>query len=88
MPTSPILSVRLRRNLSVLILLLSCGTAGASENPQPAINAGDNAWMLISTALVLMMTAPGLILFYGGLVRRHQVALVRNFQLEQFRPQP
>ena len=73
MPTSPILSVRLRRNLSVLILLLSCGTAGASENPQPAINAGDNAWMLISTALVLMMTAPGLILFYGGLVRRKNV---------------
>ena len=32
--------------------------------------AGDNAWMLISAALVLMMTGPGLALFYGGLVRR------------------
>jgi len=32
----------------------------------PAINAGDNAWLLVSSALVLMMTAPGLILFYGG----------------------
>src|SRR5262249_1353044 len=32
--------------------------------------AGDNAWMLTSTALVLMMTGPGLALFYGGLVRR------------------
>ena len=33
-----------------------------------AINSGDNAWMLTSAALVPMMTAPGLILFYGGLV--------------------
>jgi Amt family ammonium transporter len=39
----------------------------------PGINSGDNAWMLISTALVLMMTAPGLILFYGGLVRSKNV---------------
>ena len=37
------------------------------------INSGDNAWMLASSALVLMMTAPGLILFYGGLVRRKNV---------------
>lgn len=39
----------------------------------PAINSGDNAWMLVSTAFVLMMTAPGLILFYGGLVRTKNV---------------
>ena len=39
----------------------------------PAISSGDNAWMLTSSALVLMMTAPGLILFYGGLVRRKNV---------------
>ncbi len=37
------------------------------------INTGDNAWMLVSCALVLMMTAPGLALFYGGLVRRKNV---------------
>jgi len=37
------------------------------------INSGDNAWVLASAALVLMMTAPGLILFYGGLVRRKNV---------------
>jgi Amt family ammonium transporter len=35
-----------------------------------AQSAGDNAWMLVSAALVLMMTGPGLTLFYGGLVRR------------------
>ncbi|MFN0120903.1 MAG: ammonium transporter [Blastocatellia bacterium] len=35
--------------------------------------AGDNAWMLVSSALVLMMTGPGLALFYGGLVRKKNV---------------
>jgi len=39
----------------------------------PTVSAGDNAWMLTSAALVLMMTGPGLALFYGGLVRRKNV---------------
>jgi ammonium transporter, Amt family len=43
------------------------------SNPAPAINSGDNAWLLVSAALVLMMTAPGLTLFYGGLVRQKNV---------------
>ena len=43
--------------------------AGASS----AVNSGDNAWLLVSSALVLMMTAPGLILIYGGLVRQKNV---------------
>ena len=38
-----------------------------------AQSAGDNAWMLVSAALVLMMTSPGLALFYGGLVRRKNI---------------
>ena len=44
----------------------------AEEAPPPAaptFNKGDNAWMLTSTVLVLLMTIPGLALFYGGLVR-------------------
>lgn len=40
---------------------------------QLAFNAGDNTWMLLSALLVLFMTIPGLSLFYGGLVRRHNV---------------
>lgn len=40
------------------------------KNVASAQSAGDNAWMLVSAALVLMMTGPGLALFYGGLVRR------------------
>src|SRR5215472_1302025 len=38
-----------------------------------AQSAGDNAWMLVSAALVLMMSGPGLALFYGGLVRKKNV---------------
>jgi ammonium transporter, Amt family len=41
--------------------------------PQPKLDKGDTAWMLTSSALVLMMTIPGLFLFYGGLVRRKNV---------------
>ncbi len=44
----------------------------AAPTPSPIV-AGDNAWLLASSALVLMMTAPGLILFYGGLVRSKNV---------------
>ena len=43
------------------------------ETAATGINSGDNAWVLTSSALVLMMTAPGLALFYGGLVRRKNV---------------
>ncbi|MEI6647310.1 MAG: ammonium transporter [bacterium] len=39
----------------------------------PVVNSGDTAWVLISTALVLLMSIPGLALFYGGLVRRKNV---------------
>ncbi|WP_158809908.1 ammonium transporter [Beijerinckia sp. L45] len=41
----------------------------AAAAPAPVPNKGDTAWMLVSTALVLMMSVPGLALFYGGLVR-------------------
>ncbi|MEE8075803.1 MAG: ammonia channel protein, partial [Candidatus Binatia bacterium] len=44
---------------------------GASQPPQ--INTGDTGWILISSALVLLMTIPGLFLFYGGLVRGKNV---------------
>jgi Amt family ammonium transporter len=47
--------------------------AAQAAPPPPKIDSGDNAWMLTSSALVLMMTAPGLALFYGGMVRRHNV---------------
>ncbi|MFJ3056941.1 ammonium transporter [Herbaspirillum sp. NPDC087042] len=43
--------------------------AAAAAAPAPVPNKGDTAWMLISTAFVILMTLPGLGLFYGGLVR-------------------
>jgi Amt family ammonium transporter len=43
------------------------------EAPAPTLDAGNTAWMLTSTALVLMMTIPGLALFYGGMVRKKNV---------------
>ncbi|MDT3722391.1 ammonium transporter [Pseudomonas oryzihabitans] len=48
----------------------------AAAVPAPAINSGDTAWMLVSTALVLFMTIPGLALFYGGMVRAKNVLSV------------
>jgi Amt family ammonium transporter len=47
--------------------------AALEQAVQSAQSSGDNAWMLISAALVLLMTAPGLTLFYGGLVRRKNI---------------
>ena len=44
--------------------------------PASTINTGDTAWMLTSTALVLMMTIPGLALFYGGMVRKKNVLTI------------
>ena len=48
-------------------------TAGTAFAAAPKIDTGDTAWMLTSSALVLMMTIPGLALFYAGMVRRKNV---------------
>jgi ammonium transporter, Amt family len=82
-----ILSVPVRRARMCALFLLSAVAALAQSAPpdlekrladldkatKSAQMAGDNAWMLTSAALVLMMTGPGLALFYGGLVRRKNV---------------
>ena len=43
------------------------------QPPSQSVDSGDTAWMLTSTALVLLMTIPGLALFYGGMVRKKNV---------------
>ncbi|MFD1199034.1 ammonium transporter [Brucella gallinifaecis] len=55
--------------------LALAGTALAQDAAEatPTLDTGDTAWMLTSTALVLMMTIPGLALFYGGMVRKKNV---------------
>jgi Amt family ammonium transporter len=57
--------------------------ASAEAAVANAQSAGDNAWMLVCAALVLMMTGPGLALFYGGLVRRKNVlaTMMQSFVL-------
>ncbi len=52
-------------------VLLAAAPAFAADEPK--LDSGDTAWMLTSTALVLMMTIPGLALFYGGMVRKKNV---------------
>ena len=61
-----------RRTMKYLpALALLCFPAAA--NAQDGVDSGDNAWVLVSSALVLLMTGPGLALFYGGLVRKKNV---------------
>src|SRR5215213_7926989 len=58
--------------IAALAVLIS--TAGAfAEAAPPKIDAGDTAWMISATALVLLMTIPGLALFYCGMVRKKNV---------------
>ena len=67
--------------LAVAPNLTPLGSAPASQAQIAALTqavhdaqtSGDNAWVLISAALVLLMTAPGLTLFYGGLVRKKNI---------------
>jgi len=68
------------RVAAALVTVLVAGLVGAIAGAMPAAAAdkvpldhGDTAWMLASTALVLMMTVPGLALFYGGMVRKMNV---------------
>jgi Amt family ammonium transporter len=56
-----------------MALAAMSGMAYADAPPPPVPNKGDTAWMLVATAFVVMMTYPGLALFYGGLVRAKNV---------------
>jgi Amt family ammonium transporter len=51
----------------------AAGAAATAAPAAPTIDTGNTAWMLTSTALVLLMTVPGLALFYGGMVRKKNV---------------
>lgn len=66
-------------------LLALSATAGAGNQLVAAdkLNSGDTAWMLVATALVLLMTIPGLALFYGGMVRKKNVlaTLAQSFAI-------
>jgi len=59
--------------IMVVVGSVSLSTVWAQEGTSNAIDSGDTAWILVSSALVLCMTLPGLALFYGGLVRTKNV---------------
>ncbi|MEZ5773531.1 MAG: ammonium transporter [Hyphomicrobiaceae bacterium] len=55
--------------LAGLFGLILAGSAAVAQDAAPVPDKGDTAWMMVASALVLLMTVPGLALFYGGLVR-------------------
>jgi Amt family ammonium transporter len=57
------------RRLGIIIPLLFFSLSFA-EDQAPKLDTGDTAWMLVSTALVMLMTLPGLAIFYGGMAKR------------------
>ncbi|WP_274707769.1 ammonium transporter [Roseicella aerolata] len=61
------------RVLAVAAVALLAALPAMAQDDGPKIDTGDTAWMLTSTALVLMMTIPGLALFYAGMVRKKNV---------------
>jgi Amt family ammonium transporter len=71
------LGLGLRRGLTGIIAALAGTLVAVPALAQdPTIDTGNTAWMLTSTALVLLMTIPGLALFYGGMVRKMNVLAI------------
>jgi Amt family ammonium transporter len=62
-----------RAAISAALIGLAMMVATPAAAQTPAINGADTAWMIVATALVLMMTIPGLALFYSGMVRKKNV---------------
>lgn len=60
-------------SLTLLSLPFFSSLNAFAEQSQSQIDKGDTAWMIVSTALVMLMTVPGLALFYGGLVKKKDV---------------
>jgi len=66
----------LKTSVKKILFLCAAFSSSSVFASETALNAGNTSWILISTALVLMMTLPGLALFYGGLVRVKNVLSV------------
>ena len=61
------------KKIIYLLAALACSGSAWAADTTAVIDSGDTAWILVSTLLVLMMTIPGLALFYGGMVRKKNV---------------
>jgi hypothetical protein len=72
----PVSVIRRAAPLGVLSLALAAALPPSMAEAAATVNKGDTAWMLVATALVVLMTLPGLALFYGGLVRSKNILSV------------
>src|SRR6201982_3893704 len=66
-------SGRMACGIAATLSLVFAATPALAQEMTSKIDGGDTAWMLTSTALVLMMTIPGLALFYCGMVRKKNI---------------
>src|SRR5690606_15460877 len=68
---------------AVAFATLAMAGSAFAQDEIPSIDSGDTAWMITATALVLLMTIPGLALFYGGMVRKKNVVAMtaQNFAI-------
>ena len=71
--TTPLLRHRIASALLASVAMVLAAPAFAQAPAAPKIDGGDTAWMIAATALVLLMTIPGLALFYAGMVRKRNV---------------
>jgi len=76
MPRTTAHCFTLTRLAALAMFILPLPALATTAAPTPTLNSGDTAWMLTSSLLVLLMTLPGLALFYGGLVRSKNVLSV------------
>lgn len=72
--------------LSLVLLLLDAFAAAPAAAAEVGLNSGDTAWVMVSGILVLVMTIPGLALFYGGMVRKKNVlaTMMQSFAITAF----
>ena len=75
-PTKPHRPLGFRALPGLALLLPGLALPGWVQAAPPTLNTGDTAWMIVATLLVLMMTLPGLALFYAGMVRSKNVLSV------------
>jgi len=66
----------MKRILSVIAILSALPMMAMAQDTTPTLDSGNTAWIIMATILVLMMTIPGLALFYGGLVRQKNILSV------------
>ena len=74
-------SLRISGTFAVALALAASTAFAQTPAPASKIDAGDTAWMIAATALVLMMTIPGLALFYAGMVRKKNVLATMAWSL-------